>query len=57
MSLGASIGIMSHCSTLEAGIARRWRVSIDLPMSIIGSGLMGHLVGRVLHLVVVEALI
>ena len=55
---------MSHCSTLEIGIARRWRVSIDLSLSIVGSRLTGHLVGRVwcligraLHLVVVEVLI
>jgi hypothetical protein len=53
LSLGASIGIMSHYSILEVGIARRCRVSIASPLSIVGSRLMGHLVGRMLHLVVV----
>ena len=56
LSLGASVGIMSHCSTLEAGIAKKCRVSIASPLCIVGSRLTRHLVGRALHLVGVVGL-
>ena len=57
LSLGVGIGIVPHSSTLEAGVARGCRVSNASSLSIVGSRLMGHLVDRMLHLVVVVVVV